>query len=213
MNWLTPANWTEEGRKKLAKKQQVSKLLKTREHLNAGANKMTLAHESLGETVQNLDGYIDALKQQDLSVFEKVIDEQYDLKQEYKDQIKKEMENERQRTINELEPLKEDAEKLRLHTFASQYKVHLWATKVQAKAEIVQSAQIQVDELHELKAAGDAMSDEIGKILEECEVLNNAYSERIKAGKNASQTLDASFTDLMKNMDPTKNAKIKTVSE
>ena len=84
--------------------------------------------------------------------------------------------------------------------FVSQYKVHLWATKVQAKAEIVESAQIQVDELKQLKEDGDAMSTEIGKILEDCESLNNAYGERLK-GKTGV-TMDANFTDLMKNMQP-----------
>ena len=200
VNWLMPSNWSEEGRQRNLKKAQVSKLLRTKEHLNAGANKMTTAHENLGDTVSNLDGYITALEQQDLTVFKNTIDEGYDLDQEYKDQLKNEMEKERQRTIAELVPLKRDAEKLRAHMFVSQYKVHLWATKVQAKAEIVESAQIQVDELKQLKEDGDAMSTEIGKILEDCESLNNAYGERLK-GKTGV-TMDANFTDLMKNMQP-----------
>jgi ubiquitin C-terminal hydrolase len=171
---------SQESKKKIEKKRQIKKLIRTRDTLISGGNEMAEAHDKLLQTSQTIEAYIDALERQDLTAFKKAFDDHYDLPQDYKDQLKEEMESERQRTLNSLKPLKEDAEKLRAHMCVSKYKVTLWATTLKAKVDIVDSAFIQVEKLQALKAAGDEISKEIEKILNQCEQLNNTYSNKIK---------------------------------
>lgn len=194
-NWNLPAIFKSpyddfaEDRAREEKRAHIEKLSRTGELVIAGANQMTEAHKKLTKTKGDLKNCIEVVRSQDLTVLKDSLDT-YDLTDEYRDQLKQELERTKEKIVAELEPLLETAERLLGNIVVSQYKAQAYAMVIRGKAEVIDSAMIQVDKLKKLEGEGKEISAEIEKLLKDCEELNNIA---LSGGTGISQVTSNPF--------------------
>lgn len=156
------------------------------------SKKMKTALQTLNHNVGFINNVIQGVETADYTDYKDFIDT-LDLEEEYKVELKKELENSREQALQTLKPIKVASEKIRGNMAVSMVKYRNMAVSLQAQKNVIESGAVQVETIDKAMEQGAMNSDAILELVQRAEEINNVTNKAISDFKTTADGLNDTF--------------------
>jgi len=176
-----------------AKQRKINSLQVIQNKLALNQTDLTMSYKKITSCSSRIKEAVTALENVDYTKDKEAID-LMEVPDEYKANLKDQLDADVKKGVDTLVPLRLNAEKLRGNMIVTQRKAKVYLSIVSAQKEVLEAGQVQVEAIKELEKEGIQMAYDIEQIVNECENINkityNAVNNFNKA-QNTSVSFDS----------------------
>jgi len=189
-NWL-PTSWN----KKNKIEKEVALIGDSVKRIRNDAKKMGTALATLNNNVALIDQTIEESKNANYEKPKAFIDS-LSLDEEYKNSLKKELEESKTDALRTLLPIKNASEKIRGNMAVSMIKYRSMVKSLTAQKNVIESGMIQVEAIDRAKQMGAFSNEKIEELIERAESINKVTKNAVLDWNSSSKTIKNSFQDM-----------------